>query len=73
MFYDYLERPSLRFFGGSGGPKIKSPEKPAKQAEVRQIVEDAGGARRDERRRIPPGKKSTMFGGIQKELEKRLG
>jgi hypothetical protein len=67
------DSPFARFFGGGGGPSIKSPEKPAKQAEVRQIVEGAGEARRDERKRIPPGKQSVMFAGITKELEKRLG
>ncbi len=73
MFYDYLERPSLRFFGGGGGPKIKSPEKPAKQQEVRRVEESAGRERDAERRRIPPGRKSTLKFGIQKTLTERLG
>lgn len=73
MFYDYLERPSLRFFGGGSAPKIKAPEKPVKQEEVRRIDQSAEEARGQERKRIPPGRKSTMFAGIKKELEKRLG
>ena len=60
-------------FGGGSAPKIKSPEKPAKQEEVRRIVEGAGDARKDERRRIPPGRQATMFGGIEKLLTDRLG
>lgn len=59
-------------FGG-GAPSIKAPEKPAKQEEVRRIVEDAGSARREERRRIPPGRQATMFGGVEKLLKDRLG
>lgn len=73
MFYNKDESPSVRFFSGGGGPKIKSPAKPAKQEEVRKVVETAGEAKKTERKRIPPGRKSTMFGGIEKELVKRLG
>lgn len=64
---------SLRFFSGGGGPKLKTPEKPAKQQEVRRIEESAGRERDAERRRIPPGRKATLKFGIQKELTKRLG
>jgi hypothetical protein len=62
-------------FGGSGGTPSTpdSPAKPAKQAEVRRVVESAGEARKQERKRVPPGRKSTIFGGITKELENRLG
>ncbi len=74
MFYDYLERPSLRFFGGGGSaPKIRAPEKPAKQQEVRRIEDSAGAERDKERKRIPPGRKSTLKYGIQKTLTDRLG
>lgn len=73
LFYDYLDRPSLRFFGGGSAPKISPPPKPEKQQEVRRIVENAGEARRDEQRRIPPGREATMFAGIEKQLKAKLG
>lgn len=63
----------VMFGGGGGAPKIKAPEKPVKQQEVRRIVEDAGAAREQERKRIPPGKQATMFGGVEKLLKNRLG
>lgn len=79
MFFNKIEdytlcniSPNARFFGGGGG-KIKSPEKPVKQEETRRIEESAGEERKAERRRVPPGRKSTLKFGIQKELEKRLG
>ena len=75
MFYDYLDRPSLRFFGGGGGKpkKPKAPVEEAKTTEVRRIDDSAGEARKDERRRIPGGRKSTLKFGIQKTLSDRLG
>ena len=63
-----------RFFGGGGGSKKLPPvEKPVKAEETRRIVEAAGQERQAERKRIPPGRKATMFAGIEKMLKERLG
>ncbi len=72
--WGFIDMPMARFFSGGGGsPKIKTPEKPAKQEETRRIEESAGEERKAERRRVPPGRKATLKYGIQRELEKRLG
>jgi hypothetical protein len=73
MFYNKDESPFVRWISSGGGPKIKSPEKPVKQQEVRRIDDSASEARQAERKRIPPGKSSTMFSGIEKMLKDRLG
>ena len=64
-----------RYFGGGGGsPKPPpAPEKPVKQDETRRVVKSAGEARKQERKRIPPGRKALMYAGMEKELKKRLG
>ncbi len=77
-FYDnyYNDWPiGAKFFGGGGGsPKPpKAPEKPAKQEEVRRVIESAGESRKQEQKRIPPGRRATIFAGIKKKLEERLG
>jgi len=60
------------FFGGGGGSPPDPPpvEKPV---ETRRVVERAGEARESERKRVPPGRKATMFAGIEKMLKDRLG
>lgn len=75
MFFNKDESPMVRFFSGGGGtPKPpKSPEPPAKQAEVRRVVETAGESRATERKRIPPGRKSVIGFGIESQLKKKLG
>jgi hypothetical protein len=62
-------------FGGGGGTPSppKAPETPVKQEEVRRVVQDAGAAKADERKRVPAGKQATMFGGIEKQLKAKLG
>ena len=62
----------LKFFGGGGGGTPDPPpvEKPV---ETRRIVERAGEEREQERKRVPPGRKATMFAGIEKMLKERLG
>lgn len=62
--------PSYQFGGGGGAPDPPPVEKPV---ETRRIVERAGEEREDERKRIPPGRKATMFSGIEKMLKDRLG
>ena len=61
----------LKYFGGGGG----SPDPPPveKPVETRRVVERAGEEREAERKRVPPGRKATMFAGIEKMLKDRLG
>lgn len=60
-------------FSGGGGPSTPKVAEVQKQDEPRRIVETAGEAKKTERKRVPPGRTATMFSGISKELEKRLG
>ena len=60
----------ISFGGGGGTPDPPPVEKPV---ETRRVVEQAGEARESERKRVPPGRKSTMFAGIEKMLKDRLG
>ncbi len=60
-------------FGGGKPKALPAPEKPQKSEEVRRVVEDAGEAKKDERKRRPPGRKSTVFAGIDNALKERLG
>jgi hypothetical protein len=73
MFFNKDESPFVRWFSGGSAPKIKAPEKPAKQEEVRRIDQSAEDERGRERKRIPPGRKSTLFSGIEKMLKAKLG
>jgi hypothetical protein len=54
--------------GGGGSPDLPPVEKPV---ETRRVVERAGEAKEAERKRVPPGRKSTMFAGIEKMLTDR--
>lgn len=63
-------KPSYQFGGGGGTPDPPPVEKPV---ETRRVVERAGEARESERKRVPPGRKATMFAGIEKMLKDRLG
>jgi len=63
------------FGGGSSKPKPK-PVEQKKQVprETQRIVDGAEGERkRETRRRIPAGRKSTFYAGIEKALKQRLG
>lgn len=62
--------PSYDFGGGGGVPDPPPVEKPV---ETRRVVEAAGEVREQERKRVPPGRKATMFAGIEKMLTDRLG
>ena len=62
--------PSYHFGGGGGTPDPPPVEKPV---ETRRVVEAAGEEREAERKRVPPGRKATMFAGIEKMLKDRLG
>ena len=61
------------FSGGGGAPKPPPPPPVEKPVETRRIVEQAGVEREAERKRVPPGRKATMFAGIEKMLKDRLG
>jgi hypothetical protein len=63
---------NLRFFGGGGG-SVPDPPPVEKPVETRRIVEQAGEEREAERKRVPPGRKATVFAGIEKMLKERLG
>jgi len=76
MFYNKEHSPFARYFGGGGGgstPKLKAPAEQQKTQEVRRIEESAGEARKESRKRVPPGRKSTIQFGIQKVLNEYLG
>lgn len=60
-------------FGGGGGGSPPDPPPVEKPIETRRVVEQAGKEREAERKRIPPGRKATMFAGIEKMLTDRLG
>jgi len=67
---------SSLFGGGSSKPKPPkpAPEPQRPKEESRRIVEGADKARQDEvRKRIPPGRKATLFAGLEKALKDRLG
>lgn len=61
------------FSGGGGAPKPPPPPPVEKPVETRRIVEQAGVEREAEHKRVPPGRKATMFAGIEKMLKDRLG
>jgi hypothetical protein len=73
MFFNKDESPFVRFFSGGSAPKITPPKEPVKQQETRRIDRSAEEARGQERKRVPPGRTSTMFSGIEKMLKDRLG
>lgn len=74
MFFNKDEHWGNRFFGGGGDtPKLKAPEPEPKAKETRRVVEAAGEERREERKRKPPGRKATIFAGIDKTLKEKLG
>lgn len=74
MWYNKDESWGNRYLGGGGGvPKLKAPEPAPKAQETRRVVEAAGEERKKERKRKPPGRKSTIFAGIDKALKDRLG
>jgi len=64
-------KPSYQF--GGGGGSVPDPPPVEKPVETRRIVEQAGEEREAERKRVPPGRKATMFAGIEKMLKDRLG
>ena len=74
MFFNKENSIFARYFNRGGGSKKLPPvEKPVKADETRRIVESAGKERQAERKRVPPGRKATIFAGIEKALKDRLG
>lgn len=71
-FYLKSLKPSYQF-GGGGGASVPDPPPVEKPVETRRVVEAAGEEREAERKRVPPGRKATMFAGIEKMLKDRLG
>jgi len=68
MFYNKEESFFARYFGGGGGsPKMPEPE----PVETKHVEEYAGEEELKARKRKPPGRKATIFTGIQKALEER--
>jgi len=59
-------------FGGGGG-STPDPPPVEKPIETRRVIERAGEEREAERKRVPPGRKATMFAGIEKMLKNQLG